>query len=214
MSGPSFARVGCSSDGREFGTACHRFLELADFGRLGSRGEVRGQLDALVSSERLAARQAELVPIDDVVWLSGTPEGALPVRHGGTAGREVPFVYALQIGETGEHTIVRGVIDCLVDTPKGLVVMDYKTDTLRSDDEFERRLAGYSVQLQLYCARCQRDLRAARGACGIGGFCVSVGSLMFRLYLQTWASCSALGLVGGVKLVGIRRRIWLDERND
>ncbi len=48
------------------------------------------------------------------------------------------------------HTIIRGVIDCLLDTPEGLIILDYKTDRLSSEQEMLDRVAGYQVQLQLY----------------------------------------------------------------
>jgi ATP-dependent helicase/nuclease subunit A len=62
----------------------------------------------------------------------------------------VPFVFALSLAGSGERTIVRGVIDCLLDTPAGLILIDYKTDHIRDERDLEERLAGYRVQLQLY----------------------------------------------------------------
>ncbi len=147
---PAFATETAKADGRELGTACHRLLEFADFTRLRTSTDVQAQVDELVSAGKLTPRQAELVPTADVAWLGTTAEGTLLTRYASSVQREVPFVYALPVDESGEHVLVRGVIDCLVETPEGLVLLDYKTDAVRDEQDFEARVAGYNVQMQLY----------------------------------------------------------------
>lgn len=137
-------------EGTDIGTACHKFLERADLGRLGSAADVRAQLAELVAAGRLAASEAALVPVDDVAWLGGTEEGRLLAQHAAGARRELPLVYALPLGVPGEFTIVRGVLDCLLPAPEGLILLDYKTDRVRDAADLEARLAGYRVQMRLY----------------------------------------------------------------
>jgi ATP-dependent helicase/nuclease subunit A len=149
LASPAFASGGAGPDGREFGTACHRFLELADFQRLGAEAEVAAQTTAFVAAGRLTPAQAALLSPGDIVWLAGTPEGRL-IATGPVVRREVPFVYALPLDVGNERTIIRGVIDCVVETPAGLVIFDYKTDAVRDEADFATRLAGYTVQIQLY----------------------------------------------------------------
>jgi ATP-dependent helicase/nuclease subunit A len=161
LPGPSFATEPATAaiaggtpalpaDGRELGVACHRFLQHADLTRLGSPANVQAQVDALVAAGRLSPEDGALVPAEDIVWFGGTAEGRLAARAAGAIRREVPFVYALPLGESGEHTIVRGVIDCLIETADGLVILDYKTDWLADERDLAERLGGYQVQLQLY----------------------------------------------------------------
>ena len=147
---PAFAAGSAASDGRAVGTACHRFLEWADLGRLASLDQVQTQVAALLSAGRLTADEAARVPAADVAWFGTTAEGRFLAHNASVIRREVPFVYALPLGGSDERTIVRGVIDCLLDLPQGLVLVDYKTDSIRDEDDFEERLAGYRVQLQLY----------------------------------------------------------------
>jgi len=146
---PAFA-AGTTPDGRDVGAACHRFLQFADFARLTTVAQVQTQVAELVAAGRLSGDEAKLVPAADLAWLGTTREGKLLAENAGRARREVPFVYAFPLTAGGEHTIVRGVIDCLLDLPDGLLILDYKTDAPRSDDDFAARLAGYTVQLQLY----------------------------------------------------------------
>ena len=152
---PAFDQPATTHDGRELGTACHRFLELADLAGLKSAVDVQAQVDGLVAAGRLTPEQAALVPVTDVAWLAGTDVGGLLDRHAAGARREVPFVYALPLGASGAHTIIRGVIDCLADTPEGLLIVDYKTDRVRDEQELAARVAGYRVQLQLYAQAAQ-----------------------------------------------------------
>ena len=146
---PPFARD-AEPVGRDIGTACHHFLEHADMARLETQAAARQQLDALTAAGRMPPEEATLVPIDDVVWLAQSPIGRLIAEHGESARRELAFVYALPIGRTGETTMVRGVIDCLLHTDAGLVIVDYKTDTIADEEALRRRVADYTVQLQLY----------------------------------------------------------------
>jgi ATP-dependent helicase/nuclease subunit A len=156
---PAFEQAAEAHDGRALGIVCHRFLELADLARLSTPADVQTQLDELAGTGRLAPEQAALVPVADVAWLGTTDIGALLGAHAAAARREVPFVHAVPLtlpvpfregAGGGSHTIIRGVIDCLLDLPDGLLILDYKTDDVRSEQELQDRVAGYRVQLQLY----------------------------------------------------------------
>ncbi len=49
----------------------------------------------------------------------------------------------------GDH-LVEGYVDLLVETAEGLVVVDYKTDTVRSDADVDRKLDSYELQAATY----------------------------------------------------------------
>ena len=42
--------------------------------------------------------------------------------------------------------VIEGYVDLLIDTPEGLIVVDYKTDSARSDAEIDAKLATYELQ--------------------------------------------------------------------
>ncbi len=147
---PAFASKPGVRDGRTVGSATHRFLQFAEFDRLTDAAAVHRQCANLAAAGLLSADEAALVAADDLVWLAGTPEGRLLATAGDRVRREVPFVYALPLGDTGERAILRGVIDCLVATDDGLVIVDYKTDAPRDQADWAARVASYTVQLQLY----------------------------------------------------------------
>ena len=149
---PAFALTEPGADGRTVGVACHRFLQHADLTRLGSMEAVREQIAAMVSTGRLPEAEADLVPVADLVWFGTTPEASLLAEHTNSCRREIPFVYALPVDDLGERIIVRGIIDCLVELPDGLLILDYKTDRIPDAATWEGRVAAYGVQLQLYAA--------------------------------------------------------------
>jgi ATP-dependent helicase/nuclease subunit A len=127
-------------------------MQLADLTRLSSADAVRAQIDGLVGDGRLTSDEAGLLLPDDIAWFAGTEEGRRLAEHAETCRREVPFVYAFPAGEGDERMALRGVIDLLLETDEGLVVLDYKTDQPRDETDWQRRVAAYGVQLQLYAA--------------------------------------------------------------
>lgn len=147
---PAFVRTMATEDGRIVGNAYHRFLQLADLRRLASAEDVRGQVDRLVTDGRLSADEAALLSADDITWFANSDVGRRLADSAESCRREVPFVYALPAGEGEERMVLRGVIDCLLETEDGLAIFDYKTDLPRDEADWQRRIDGYSVQLQLY----------------------------------------------------------------
>jgi ATP-dependent helicase/nuclease subunit A len=164
---PAFA-AGAEPEGRTVGTACHRFLQHADLTRLAAPDAVAGQIAALVAAGRLAAEEASLVSAEEIAWFGQTPVGrlaaTLAASGAGRVRREVPFVYALSVAPEqtdaqpgpDEKIIIRGVIDCLLDSDAGLIIVDYKTDRVADDAALAERVAGYTIQLQLYAQAASR----------------------------------------------------------
>ncbi len=150
LRGPRFV-ADAAPDGRDVGTAAHRFLRHADLAQLDSESACRRELTRLVGIGQLSARDAELTPIADCAWLMATEVGAALRSAGSTLLREQPFVVAPSLAGRGEPVLIRGVIDALLERDSGVWLLDYKTD--RFDNEAARaRLVEYERQLQLYAA--------------------------------------------------------------
>lgn len=144
---PMFAETDTGIDGRLRGTAVHRLLELADLRRLARRSGVEAEVRRLLEAGRLEPEQATLIDLDAIVWLASSEIG--PLLAGPGVRREVPLIYALPLRDTPERMIVRGIIDCLVETDGGLAIIDYKTDQV-AGNELRQRADIYARQLQLY----------------------------------------------------------------
>ena len=76
---------------------------------------------------------------------------AYPVRREFKFSVLVPaaqyFPVATQAPE--ERVLLQGVIDCLIDTPEGFVILDFKTDRV-TEDGISARAAQYRAQMQAY----------------------------------------------------------------
>ncbi len=56
-------------------------------------------------------------------------------------------VYPEMKGEEPETVLVQGIIDVYFEEPDGLVVLDYKTDRVKSEEELKEKYQG---QLEYY----------------------------------------------------------------
>ncbi|ADM71014.1 ATP-dependent helicase/nuclease subunit A [Paenibacillus polymyxa E681] len=85
--------------------------------------------------------------------------------------RELPFTYTMraadywnhslpsvlpgqetdsEVGQDGDKVLMNGIIDCLFETPEGLVLVDYKTDRISEYRTLSHLTDQYRFQLELY----------------------------------------------------------------
>jgi len=69
------------------------------------------------------------------------------VRAAVASGRYFREVY---VGATVEGVLVEGFIDLLYETPAGLVIVDYKTDTVDSEAEVDAAMQRHRLQGAAY----------------------------------------------------------------
>ena len=65
---------------------------------------------------------------------------------------------ALYPGAAGEELLLQGVVDCCLREEDGLVIIDYKTDRVKTEEEIAARAALYRGQLTAYAAALSRIL--------------------------------------------------------
>jgi ATP-dependent exoDNAse (exonuclease V) beta subunit len=131
-------------DATEVGNAYHAVMQHIDFAadvdaeltRLKTQGLVSESYLALVDKERIAL--------------------ACKAMHalGGSVKRELAFLTSVKESElygAGDgRVIVQGIIDALVETEDGAIIVDYKT----TDASAEYLRARYTPQLATYCDAC------------------------------------------------------------
>jgi ATP-dependent helicase/nuclease subunit A len=167
---------GCGADGagrlgrdaaQAAGTAVHRLLE-----EVALTGDVAGDwtkrvqgLDGLVA-ELAPAGQADVVLERARELAERIAKGELLTRLSslgeGVLARELPVL--LPPGESGAVGFVSGAIDLLYRDPESdeLVVADYKTDRVETEDELQARAEGYRGQGKVYVEAVQRALGLER----------------------------------------------------
>ncbi|PFG75300.1 UvrD-helicase domain-containing protein [Tepidiforma thermophila] len=103
--------------------------------------------------EEAARAQAEAEGIGDrreeVARLARSALASQAVQAAVASGRYWREVY---VGAELDGTVVEGFIDLLYESPDGLVIVDYKTDGLRSAEEIDRVMPIYRLQGGAYAA--------------------------------------------------------------
>ena len=129
---PAFRR---GRGGTAVGRAVHAVLQTIDLA-------TGAGLDAVARAQALA---------------EGVPERETEIRDLADAARRAPIVRSaveqdwpiwreVPVAAMVDDVLVEGFIDLLVDTPDGLVIVDYKTDQIPSPDHLDAALARYAVQ--------------------------------------------------------------------
>jgi ATP-dependent exoDNAse (exonuclease V) beta subunit len=150
--------------GTSVGRAVHATLQTVDL--------ATGAGLAAIAAAQAAAEGVER-RVDDIERLARAALGSDAVRAAVASGRYWRELYvAAPIGAT----LVEGFIDLLYEAPEGIVVVDYKTDTVRSPSEVDATVGRYRLQGAAYALAIehtlQRDVAAVRFVFTSGGLAV------------------------------------------
>lgn len=123
--------------GTSIGRAVHATLQSAD---LGTGRDIDAIARAQAAAEGIPGAAGRVVTLARAALAAPSVREALSSRH----WREV------YVGAGIEGTIVEGFIDLLYETPEGLVVVDYKTDSVASDAAVDAAMGRYRLQGATY----------------------------------------------------------------
>lgn len=123
--------------GSAIGRAVHGVLQTVD---LGTGAGLTAACAAQAAAEGVLGRESVIESLARAALDSAIVRIAANLRH----WREV------YVGVPWGDGVLEGYIDLLYEDVDGLVVVDYKTDTWRSDAELDAKVASYSVQLRAY----------------------------------------------------------------
>lgn len=133
--------------GTSLGRAVHAVLQTVDLANgFGLEETARAQATA----EGIPNRAGEIQKLAQVALDSQVVRRAVA---SGRLWREVPV--AAPVGET----VLEGFIDLLFEEGDGLVVVDYKTDVLDTEEEIAQRGAHYRIQAGAYVLALQEAIR-------------------------------------------------------
>lgn len=147
----------------ERGTITHLVMQHIDLSNEITIQSIQQLMVELIQRELLTDEQKEAVNPDTIVDFFDSDIGQR-MQKAQSIRREVPFTMSLPAKEaysdwaTGEEEIlIQGVIDCIFEDEQGLVLLDYKTDTITGrfasgyEEGAKEILADrYRMQLQLY----------------------------------------------------------------
>jgi ATP-dependent helicase/nuclease subunit A len=145
--------------GTAVGRAVHAVLQTIDHATLqGLDDAARAQ----AAAEGIPGREAE------VAALVRSACESLPVREALASGRSWRELYVATPITTEEGSVlVEGFIDLLYATTEGYVIVDYKTDAVRTDAEVEAAMQRYRLQGAAYALAVETQLNepVTRFAC-------------------------------------------------
>lgn len=128
--------------GTAVGRAVHATLQVIDLAE-----------PVALSAQVLRQCQAESIPelADLVAKLVGSALASPTIALAATTAHHRELYVAAPVGSR----VVEGYIDLLIETPEGLVVVDYKTDAVRSEADIDAKLAAYELQGASYAVALQ-----------------------------------------------------------
>jgi ATP-dependent helicase/nuclease subunit A len=145
------ARVATPAD---IGTSTHLVLAHLDFSRTCDATDLVGQIAGMVERHLITEAQAGVVDHAGLRWLVDSELGDLLGKHAASLRREVPVNFVgdappLESADPQDRIMIRGRIDVLVPTDRGVTIVDYKTDNI-SAENVRFRAGDYAGQMQQY----------------------------------------------------------------
>ena len=154
---PAFLREELGGGGAERGTAYHRVLECMELSGVRHSDQVKERMNQLVQQGKMTQSAMDSVnPYDIYLFCqSNLCKRMLNAKEAGKLYKEQPFVIAkpaLEIYpeyESEQEILVQGIIDAYFEEEDGLVLLDYKTDRIDTEEELVKR---YKKQLEVYAS--------------------------------------------------------------
>ncbi|QGR00068.1 helicase-exonuclease AddAB subunit AddA [Paenibacillus psychroresistens] len=141
----------------ERGTVYHAVMQQLPINAGLTLADIQGTLDRMLGLQMITSMQYNSVDVKVIHGFFGTDLGHR-LLNAKQVLRETPFSYGLQASEIypfapeaiqDEMVLIQGVIDCLFEDEQGLILLDYKTDAVRTPD-IPLLAEKYRVQLELY----------------------------------------------------------------
>ena len=155
---------------RAFGTATHLVISQLDLTRLVDEEAIQRTKEKLLADAAISEAVAETIETDSILAFFQSDLGRMALDKRNTIWREWPFTFALPAslvvratshesqGTDDDFVVVQGIIDMLVRTPQGLVVIDFKTDNITAG-QVPQRAELYRQQLELYARAASKILK-------------------------------------------------------
>lgn len=150
-----------SADALSLGSAFHKIIEHLDLTLPVDENAVQSTLHRLTETGQLSPSLEAAVDSSAIITFFESSLGKKALTAGDRVLREWPFTYALDgsiigVGTPGESVILQGIVDMIIPTSEGLVIVDFKTDRV-TENAIDERASKYAGQLRHY-ARASCDI--------------------------------------------------------
>jgi len=142
----------------DIGNTTHLVLQYLDFNTPADEVAVAMQINDFVTRRLISTRQARAVDIAGILWLLGSEIGHLMRTHQAKIHLELPFYLSaspsdfdstITSTDPTDQVMLRGRMDVVIESPAGLIVIDYKTDRITPAD-VPSRTQFYQGQVDTY----------------------------------------------------------------
>jgi ATP-dependent exoDNAse (exonuclease V) beta subunit len=147
-----------STEGRLVGTATHLVLSKIDLQKNITVEAIEQVIEKLLAGGAMAEAVAGQIDKNSIIRFFESDLGKVVLNRETRIQREWLFTFAVPAAEIissasrpadDETVIVQGIIDMLVEGPKGLLIIDFKTDRIAAA-KAQEQAEIYRQQLQLY----------------------------------------------------------------
>ena len=151
-------------DSRQLGTAAHLLISNLDITKPITPESIEQTRQNLIAEKIISPALAQKLDSNPILAFFNSDLGRQTLNPANTVWREWPFTFSIPAAKwqpdtatqtdiqaiTAEETIiVQGIIDMIIKTKSGLIVIDFKTDSVSARQAAERA-QNYKRQLDLY----------------------------------------------------------------
>ncbi len=147
-----------NTQGRIIGTAVHAVIAEIDLSKPINNRTIEETIERLIKQGNIGIEAAKYINNEAIKTFFDSEVGKLSLDKANYIEREWPFTYAMNT-EENEKIVVQGIVDMLIKTPQGLIIVDFKTDRV-SDEQLQHRADLYRGQLELYAQAAQAILKS------------------------------------------------------
>ena len=150
-------------DPKLIGTATHLVIQNLSLDRDITAASIQTTAEKLVTEDKISPEVAGQIDFDSILKFFQSHLGSLVTEFSHNVLREWPFTFAVDAARLGakshgQTVIVQGIIDMIVKTPDGLLIIDFKADDVNAG--FARRRAElYLEQINLYATAASAILK-------------------------------------------------------
>ena len=152
---PKFLQEEKELTGASRGTAYHRLMELLDYSQKYDVQKLEETVQEFVAKGKMTQSMTECISWKEILQFLNSSFGQRMAKAEaeGKLWREQPFVLWIEARElypqeqAGELVLVQGIIDVYFEESDGVVVLDYKTDKIYTEEALVER---YHAQLDYY----------------------------------------------------------------
>ncbi len=155
---PMFLEENKGLDAAEKGTILHFVMQHVELKNVGTYEEIENEINKMKENDLLTKQQAETVEIKKIENFFKSVLGQ-KMLNAERVNREIPFNYKIKSTDfykdlerekyEYDTMLLQGVIDCYIEEPDGILLIDYKTDYV-PEGKTDRLREKYKIQIDCY----------------------------------------------------------------